>query len=146
MQLSSIIQSLLAVAVMAPSVLATPVAVSESSSLEERGNIMKRSYVGTCEECTLGHNGFLKCQCKKKDGKKVSSTLYLNDCFVNVDGFVYWRRGGSFLSNYSCIVWDYSHPIMWTTCNTNTKGMSRDTKINLDEKIHNIDGQLQCHV
>ncbi|KAM7191492.1 Cyanovirin-N [Rhypophila sp. PSN 637] len=143
MQLSSFIQSLLAVAVMAPSVLATPVAVS--SSLEERGKIMQRSYVGTCEQCSLSWDGDLKCQCKKKDGKKVSSTLDLNGCFVNLDGFVYWRRNGGFLNGMSCIVSDYSHPYMLASCKP-ISGPLKDSIINLDEKIHNMDGKLECHV
>jgi len=58
--------------------------------LEERG-LAKRSYVGTCNPCiTNGVN--LQCGCRNEGGGLTNTFIALNECLVNNNGVLQWRR------------------------------------------------------
>lgn len=78
--------------------------VFSSVSVDENGHIVsnddspsssldKRSYMGTCNSCSIVNDNALRCNCRNKAGKWTWSRLDLNQCLVNLNGQLAWRIG-----------------------------------------------------
>ncbi|KAM7192601.1 Cyanovirin-N [Naviculisporaceae sp. PSN 640] len=146
MQLTSALQSFVAMAVMIPAVIANPVAL-DNSAVEER-SIAKRSYILTCSGCSIGGgisgNRYLSCDCNKPGGGTNPSTLDLDKCIVNDKGVAKWRANGGFSA--TCGNAGLSGGRYYNVYCYKPDGSQQFTWFDLDEKIHNINGNLQCHV
>ncbi|KAM7186171.1 Cyanovirin-N [Naviculisporaceae sp. PSN 640] len=135
MQLASALQSLVALAVMIPTVIATPVALDNSVTVavEERG-IEKRSYTP---------NHILNCFCEKPGVGLVHTSLDLNKCIVNDHGIPRWRVNGGFSG--TCGTAGFNGRLYQLNCKK-PNGDFVWTPFDLNERIHNINGNLQCHI
>ncbi len=88
----------------------------------------------------LENEVFLTADCKTVDGQWKTSSLNLNDCIENVNGELVFRAYGNF--GHSCR--DTTLDGSTLCCQAQTIcGDWTDSRINLDEAIENIDGNLQ---
>ncbi|KAM7203433.1 Cyanovirin-N [Naviculisporaceae sp. PSN 640] len=120
-------------------------AVAESSNPtaqqdEEVGKLGKRSYMSSCTACILRNdNPRLFCACPNKAGKGIISNIDLNTCIGNRNGTLIWQRDGNFKRTCFTAFLANGHELF---ANCRTSGNSTDTRIDLNEKIHNIDGVI----
>jgi len=102
MQITSALQSLMALAVIIPSAVATPIAALTPEILDGPtfsgdadiidSPLSKRSFAQSCYECNIGNSvRDLTCKCTNNAGTRVSSYLNLDKCIVNQDGYPRWR-------------------------------------------------------
>jgi len=86
----------------------------------------------SCRNITLS-SSFLSAQCETLKGKENNSKLDLNNCIISKDGKLEWGSSGGYLkTNPKCIL-------------ENNMLNCTEAKIDLDERIRNIDGSLICH-
>lgn len=75
--------------------------VSESNPLE------KRSYAASCRSCAIGAGTTFLCSCRRVDGGNYASTILLNGCLGNADGWLTWQNkyeGNLLITCYSWLI------------------------------------------
>ncbi|KAM7185750.1 Cyanovirin-N [Naviculisporaceae sp. PSN 640] len=115
-----------------------------SETFESPSLVDKRSYVGSCNSCTIVNNVALRCNCRNEGGGWIWSDLDLNKCLANANGQLDWRLNGGF--GGSCRGYLLSGGQHFQTqCTTYPGGPYNWTwSKNLDERIHNWNGILVC--
>ncbi|KAK4213917.1 hypothetical protein QBC37DRAFT_400154 [Rhypophila decipiens] len=65
-----------------------------ADSATQPSTISKRSYASTCDDCCVWglNNDLFKCRCRAQNGEWTWSTVNLNSCLVNNDGYIQWRQ------------------------------------------------------
>ncbi|KAM7188962.1 Cyanovirin-N [Naviculisporaceae sp. PSN 640] len=119
-------------------IIADELAVDKRDSLTE-----KRSYASTCNSCTIGGTAMLMCSCRNNAGVWGSSSIWLDTYIANVNGVLRWQLHGGYGS--SCSFKSFYGSTSTLRCST-MSGLQVDSSIDLNQKIHNINGQLQCHL
>ncbi|KAM7188059.1 Cyanovirin-N [Naviculisporaceae sp. PSN 640] len=155
---------LVAIAAFAPSVFATPVAAPEADTPDQEVTlsseplvlngtaIEKRSFIKTCQSCREKWDNawVLECECKVSDRNWPWTGIDLNTCIGNEDGRLVWRRNGN--ARDSCRpqgmgeYGDLNEYLLIAACDGKDGYTNFGQRINLNEKIHNINGKLQCHL
>ncbi|KAM7188126.1 Cyanovirin-N [Naviculisporaceae sp. PSN 640] len=108
-------------------------------------SITKRSYTSTCNSCGITAN-YLECRCRNLAGVEPWSSLNLNNCLANSNGYLVWRRNGGYYNTCGGSLWQvYEGSWLKTTCAA-ANGAWVSTEINLNAKIHNQNGVLACSV
>ena len=104
--------------------------------------IEKRSYAGTCWNCALFTNPYgsvgMTCDCWTMSGREQRSSIFPSFHIGNGFGRLVWDSSDF---QRSCRAYGWTNPILSAECNNGSGGWVR-TSINLDERIHNSDGNL----
>ncbi|KAM7215455.1 Cyanovirin-N [Rhypophila decipiens] len=148
-----------AILLMAGTALTTPVAAPSpglstngplvfSAAHDSEGGVEKRSYTGSCKDCNVyywNNDITLECACSDKAGRTVYNQLPLTTCLGNSDGQLYWGKNGGFQG--SCRQPSLNgQKYFKAECRNNAGVWALTREINLEEKIHNDNGWLVCHV
>lgn len=68
-----------------------PIIADELSVEKREGVIAKRSYVDTCNSCTIGGTAVLMCSCRNDAGVWGSTSLWLDTYIINDNGVLRWQ-------------------------------------------------------
>ncbi|KAM7208334.1 Cyanovirin-N [Naviculisporaceae sp. PSN 640] len=150
MQFSSAV--IMAIAAIAPSVFATPVAAPEAAVVENpmgaENPLAKRSFMDTCYNCHWKDDNrltwTLECDCDNKAGQRPTTSINLNNCLANANGIMVWRRNGG--AGGSCDPIDLGYSRGSLTFQAKCRPSPYAGTINLSERIHNQNGVLACDV
>ncbi|KAI9149618.1 hypothetical protein HJFPF1_11673 [Paramyrothecium foliicola] len=118
-----------------------------NTDLEARNSIQKRSFWSSCRNCDVTPVGQLICECRQSNGNWRQIGFPLNDCLSNQGGVLHWQHGGNFMA--SCHIQGRGNPLwkplphLSVYCGDGRGGQTLNL-INLDQEIHNWDGQLIC--
>ncbi|KAM7208566.1 hypothetical protein V8F20_001247 [Naviculisporaceae sp. PSN 640] len=122
--------------------------VFSAGDADAEGALGKRSYLGTCNECSMQTvNGqiALQCHCLPKSGARKWSTLPLNRCLVNRNGQLAWLADGGFQGSCEGYLFqDFRY--FQSRCLNNAKVRNWSYQKDLEERIHNYNGILGCDV
>lgn len=65
-------------------------AFSDADTSSEVGGLAKRSYMTTCDSCSILNSNTLQCRCRNIGGSWIWSNLNLNYCIANYGGNLAW--------------------------------------------------------
>ncbi|TKW51736.1 hypothetical protein CTA1_10606 [Colletotrichum tanaceti] len=124
--------------------LASPASSARSAAVEEAsgGKIAARSFAASCRSCKIDYISILSCECRNTIGQWVLAGLDISSCFTNDQCWLRWRQGGgAFQSCRNARVVDGF--TLTAECRAGD-GVWCGNRINLDENIHNSNGNMVC--
>ncbi|KAH7233752.1 Cyanovirin-N [Fusarium redolens] len=103
-----------------------------------------QSFMGSCHSCYNSWN-ILTCTCHNGEGEWFKSSLNLDSCLGNADGWLRWQSGGRFsilCDSFKLHLPDHKFSV---SCRTSS-GNWIPSFVMLNERIHNSKGYLWCGV
>ncbi|KAF5493830.1 Cyanovirin-N [Colletotrichum fructicola] len=137
---ASVIRALLA---FAPALaLAKPASVASSASIAVRDDeISLQSFASSCRNCRMNYVSILSCECHNTIGQWVLANLDLGTCFTNDHCWLRWHGGGAFQTCRNPQIVD---GFTLTAECASGDGVWCNNRINLNENIHNLNGNMVC--
>ncbi|KAM7218472.1 Cyanovirin-N [Rhypophila decipiens] len=139
-------------------VSATAVPEEAAAVSEPRSVIGKRSFLQSClgpandpASFSLSNGRILNGECRRNNGSWRPNSIDLNGCITNNDGYLQWRSNGGYKGSCPNVGLRHTHHgdeginqvYLWADCYTASGGMRR-TEVQLNDRIHNWDGQMVC--
>ncbi|KAL8287768.1 hypothetical protein RB597_000085 [Gaeumannomyces tritici] len=122
-----------------------PLLLCLAAAAPQPATLLRRSYTRSCDGCALSDTHYLHCYCWSAGGRRVETEIDLDWCVTNSGGELAPKANGAFSKSCSHERWDEGTTNVLVAYCGDGRGGARDSKLDLNDFVHNSNGILSCH-